>query len=60
MSPNYFFLIIYFYTHLLSSGISSLLELTEAQIYLYNRLKLNQYVNNPYVHLRQSEGKRSF
>ncbi len=31
-------------------------ELTEAQIILYNRIKLSKYVNNPYKYLNASQG----
>jgi hypothetical protein len=40
-----------------NSNNESILNLTESQSYLYDRIKLSKYVNNPYSELKLNQSK---
>lgn len=37
----------------------NLINISETQSYLYNRIKSSKYVNNPYMHLNSNQSKTS-
>lgn len=56
MSSKFLF-IISLLNYVLAIDLSNIIEISEAQFYFYNRLKSKDFVNNPYLQIKSSQGK---